>query len=391
MNIFCENCGKELQSAQQFCTNCGMNFSTVQNEVKKNSSLKIIFSKIKISKIGKKNTGILLIIMATLVLISGVVFGISKYKSYFETREQKTIYIFTKLQQEKDDLIKKQQEELRIKSEKENEVLKKEIESLKNKSDNQVKNQKTTDTKLAELRDGLISSKVGRSNYSEQSSAVIGAIAKVYCDLDNNKNTTGSGSVWFYNGSYYLVTNYHVLQDANGINESCAITLARDWNAVAEDIDKAYEDDNLLIYTVNTSNYTYWEGLDLAISKLSEYEQPFSYLEDIALETNEAECNENFSPDTKIKIIGYPYTSSFTLPTITEGIVSSWENIGDAGYYVTSAKIEHGNSGGIAVTENYYCTVGIPSAVVVGSSESLGRILVLNEMDLKYLFENLIE
>ena len=73
------------------------------------------------------------------------------------------------------------------------------------------------------------------------------------------------------------------------------------------------------------------------------------------------------------------------------GIISSWEDVGKVGYYITSAKIEHGNSGGIAVIENYYCMVGIPSAVVVGSSESLGRILILNEADLKNFFENLIE
>jgi len=402
--MHCQNCGKENAESSKFCISCG---NKIQAKEEINTSLftidnnKDLKEETIIKENNKKENKTSSVIIGVAILIIIFVMVYLKIQDYFQHKKEINSVItkqqeekdnlIKQLQEDKDNLIKKQQEELRIKSEEEKEVLKKEIESLKTKSDNQAKNQKLTDTKLAELKEELESSKVSQSNYNEQSSAVIGAIAKVYCDLDNNKSTTGSGSVWSYNDNYYLVTNYHVLEDANGINEFCAITLVQDWNAVTEDFDKAYQDDNLLIYAVDTSAYTYWEDLDLAISKLIVYEQPLSYLEYIAMVTNENECNENFSADTKLKIIGYPYTSAFTLPTITEGIISSWEDIGNAGYYITSAKIEHGNSGGIAVTENYYCMVGIPSAVVVGSSESLGRILVLNELDLKYLFENLIE
>jgi hypothetical protein len=80
-------------------------------------------------------------------------------------------------------------------------------------------------------------------------------------------------------------------------------------------------------------------------------------------------------------ILGYPvygtgagtYTSVFSTIeiTATEGIISGMDEI----YYTTSAKIDHGNSGGLAIDENNDCYIGIPTAAIEGQIESLGRIL----------------
>lgn len=80
-------------------------------------------------------------------------------------------------------------------------------------------------------------------------------------------------------------------------------------------------------------------------------------------------------------ILGYPsygsgagtITSVFSHLeiTATEGIISGK----DSGYYTTSAKIEHGNSGGLAVDKTNNCYLGIPTAAFTGEIESLGRIL----------------
>ncbi len=296
------------------------------------------------------------------------------------------------------DFLAKQQEalnkaidEIETKSNLETDELKKEIENLKSKTTKQTQNQQQANNNIAELKNELKSTDaLVNENYDEQSDVVLDSIAKVACFLTKNKTIFGSGSVWGVGDDYYLVTNKHVLEEADREDESCAISIARDWNAVANDVEKAYQDDNLLIYSLDL-NYTYWEidGFDFAITKIIEDKQPLSFLDDIAMETNETECNENLGVGEKIKIIGFPYTSSVALPTITEGIISSFEYIGDSSYYITSAKIEHGNSGGMAVTNNYHCLIGIPSAVVVGDSESLGRILVLTEKDLKTLFDQI--
>ncbi len=79
----------------------------------------------------------------------------------------------------------------------------------------------------------------------------------------------------------------------------------------------------------------------------------------------------NVNVGDELLILGYPAIGSLTGITVTDGIVSGY----DGDYYITSAKIDHGNSGGAAILVKDDCYLGIPSASVVGTIESLGRIL----------------
>lgn len=72
-----------------------------------------------------------------------------------------------------------------------------------------------------------------------------------------------------------------------------------------------------------------------------------------------------------IRVLGYPTTSGGNQLTITEGVISALDQ---DGYYLTTAKIDSGNSGGIAVNE-YGCVVGMPIAVVEGNYQNLGAII----------------
>lgn len=74
----------------------------------------------------------------------------------------------------------------------------------------------------------------------------------------------------------------------------------------------------------------------------------------------------------KLVVAGYPTVGGFSI-TLTEGIVSGFDN----NYIKTSAKIEHGNSGGAAY-DSSGCFIGIPTEVSAGSLESLGYILRIN-------------
>lgn len=72
-----------------------------------------------------------------------------------------------------------------------------------------------------------------------------------------------------------------------------------------------------------------------------------------------------------VRIYGYPVTSGGYNLTITDGVISSFA---DDGNILTSAQIDSGNSGGLAVDQNG-CWLGIPSAVVSGNYQNLGVII----------------
>ena len=73
----------------------------------------------------------------------------------------------------------------------------------------------------------------------------------------------------------------------------------------------------------------------------------------------------------EVAIIGYPSIGSTVGPTLTRGNIAGREG----NFYVTDAKIERGNSGGAAILIKKNCYLGIPTSVVAGTHESLGRIL----------------
>ncbi len=81
-----------------------------------------------------------------------------------------------------------------------------------------------------------------------------------------------------------------------------------------------------------------------------------------------------------IIILGYPVIGAKTDITATEGIISGY----DGNYYITSAKVDRGNSGGTAIFLKNNCYLGIPTFTKTGIAESLARILkaglIFNEL-----------
>ena len=85
-------------------------------------------------------------------------------------------------------------------------------------------------------------------------------------------------------------------------------------------------------------------------------------------------CSLTPSIGDEVISIGYPSIGSVGDITATDGIISGFES----SYFITSAKIEKGNSGGIVVLLKDNCLLGVSTFVQLGTLESLARILNIN-------------
>ena len=219
--------------------------------------------------------------------------------------------------------------------------------------------------------------------------------AYVECYWDNPstglwyEKESGSGLLVMFTSGLTVITNRHVVDNSQ--------------YGVATECDVGFHDDNGVFYSVTTAdqpahyigtyiapdvsahgNITFnSDGTDVAnlsgLKALSIGGAPTISLSDRA-KTGHFSCDTT-STGESIVILGYPdygagagtYTSVFSNLSITatEGIISGQDGI----YLTTSAKLDPGNSGGVAIDENNDCYVGIPTAVVVGSMSSLGRII----------------
>lgn len=200
--------------------------------------------------------------------------------------------------------------------------------------------------------------------------------AYIECDWDynNDPNQTsyyadgGSGMLADYSSTgFTILTNAHVVDNATyGGATQCFIKFPDDNGFYGP-----VQNPNI---TVATDGNDWGELRNLAASPaygsvsmtLNQRANPYPTI-----------CGSPENIGDSITVIGYPdYGSTISAVgpievTVTQGIISGR----DRGYYTTSAQIEHGNSGGIAVDLIKDCYIGIPSAFVSGQAGSLGRIL----------------
>jgi len=152
------------------------------------------------------------------------------------------------------------------------------------------------------------------------------------------------------------ITNKHVIVDGTYIPNKCIIAVGSDsytidWtNGVSTYLNPYYPG--------TLEDYGYIRIDTTETSMMKYINQPLKLCTSVNI-------------GDKLVVLGYPGIGSNDGITATEGIVSGIEQ----DYYVTSAKIEHGNSGGAAILLKDDCWLGIPSAAVIGSAESMGRIL----------------
>jgi len=185
------------------------------------------------------------------------------------------------------------------------------------------------------------------------------SVVNIWCDNEGG----GSGTIFSADG--IILTNNHVIEGST----YCLVTIPNPETGKTEEIYEALP----TITPILSKKY------DIATLKINDI---FIDEEGKAWGTFPLDLSSFVLPKTcdtnkvsklgdSVRIYGYPVTSGGFNLTITDGIISSFTNEGEI---LTSAQIDSGNSGGLAVDQNG-CWLGIPSAVVSGDYQNLGVII----------------
>lgn len=220
---------------------------------------------------------------------------------------------------------------------------------------------------------------IGYFFFSQQrlSDDIASLVVNIYCESDYNEEASGgSGTIFSEDG--LVLTNAHIIpineQTGEIDDESVCLVILPDP-------------------TTGSPDEIYWAYPIIASGLSEKYDLAFVQIHDVFYDPDEGiaygdypkkfpsytgeQCKEeNVKLGESVRVYGYPAISGGYVLTITDGVVSSL--LPDEGLIITSAKISHGNSGGIAV-DQYGCMIGVPSTVTGDENESLG-IIISNDL-----------
>ena len=206
---------------------------------------------------------------------------------------------------------------------------------------------------------------------------IASTVVNIICEGASGKDediSGGSGTIITASG--LVLTNSHIIPQGENLSlneKSCMVTLPDPTTGASKEIYYAKplvipdisEKYDLAFLQIDDVYYDEEEG-----KAYGEYPKQF-----LAYDSSLYCKNEDIKLGETVRIYGYPTISGGYALTITDGIVSSL--LPDEGLIITSAKISHGNSGGLAVDKNG-CRIGIPSMVSGDEYESLGVIISNN-------------
>lgn len=198
------------------------------------------------------------------------------------------------------------------------------------------------------------------------------SVVNILCPSTVSDEDASGGSGTIINEDGLILTNSHIVpQDETNIfvdDTGCLVVLPDPTTGQPKDVYLAHpivipsiSDNYDLAYMQIYSAYYDEEEAKYA----GVYPRIFPAFDDTT------RCrNENVQLGEPVRIFGYPAISGGYSLTVTDGVVSSFPG---EGLIVTSAKISHGNSGGLAI-DRHGCMIGVPSMVSSDEAESLGVI-----------------
>lgn len=240
-------------------------------------------------------------------------------------------------------------------------VLKKELEDLKNQK---------PQTVVKEVEKPSTTTTIDVNTY-------LTGVAAVHC---SNKESSwiGSGSLWKMDNKYFVLTNKHVIDDSM----NCYV-----------DVGQIGDEKIGGIFYLNTQNIRTWNSItDSAVLEITKakfgFDSYFSAIPDLNYSISTMKfCTTTMPVGSPVMIIGYPMFAMASqnqktpFRIITEGTISGHnpftknDGLPAPDYYV-SAKMDGGNSGGIALSKDKdgLCLLGIPTWLSFGNYETQGMV-----------------
>lgn len=352
--MFCEGCGKELNTSDKFCINCG-------TPIKAPTFAKQVYKE-------KFPIGKFLLIIA---VILGVIYTLYLIATYEDTAsvvsDVESVEVAENLNNtevEEDEYSSTMLDEMNVT-----------LEPLGYYNDAfaYMDDSISAEEWLSHLvyypeeKQPIVSSQTKQQFVNQRDT--LSAVVKIVCE-DDEYFYYGSGTNFTTDG--YVLTNYHVVEDVLD-DPSCIVGfpdpvsgLIREVYWASPIVDNEEETGHdLALLSIETPVFDEELNVYGSFERYQNADFPVFELLD--------ECTgQSTELGQDVFVLGYPPLSGRAL-TITNGIISSLYS--KDGYLVTSAKIVSGNSGGMAVDRNG-CYVGVPTAVYREfGSEQFGEII----------------
>ncbi len=192
---------------------------------------------------------------------------------------------------------------------------------------------------------------------------IMSRVVYIQC-YGSNGVATGSGTIQLIdNESKVVVTNFHVSNGTGG-NPVCSVKVPEKPDYTTSQ--------SIALETERGKFSPYYPEMDVALLHIKSPENMKSSLfEPFPLPG----CKDSqIEIGTQVTVLGYPSFGGNTL-TVTEGTISGISPTQYGRRYKSSAKTDQGVSGGIAISEEKKCVIGIPTWVTVATrGEFLGLI-----------------
>ncbi len=205
----------------------------------------------------------------------------------------------------------------------------------------------------------------------------------------------GTGTLWKLGDDYIVITNKHVLNISNRTN--CRVSPINKEGTSDEGN-----------YEVSPDGFLSGRnGMDITFAKFYDNSSKFSIISSLPISdlnykiSTLRKCPGVMAIGSPVAVIGFPattekqvelsgYSFSIVLRSTTEGIISAHDttvsggvfgNLPFANYFI-SAKLDSGNSGGIAFSKDTkgLCVLGVPTWISVGNYDTQGIIQNINNV-----------